>query len=60
MDGWRTIELKLIFCWAYDNEQFDLEEQRRQQQEKWEWEEEYHRRRRDPYWKNDSDYDGFQ
>ena len=41
-------------CDAYNNELFRSEEERR---EKDGWLEEYHRRRRDPFWKNDSDYD---
>lgn len=44
-------------CLAYDEEQFRLEMQREQEEEDRQWLEEYHRRRRDPYWKNDSDYD---
>ena len=44
-------------CNAYNEEQGLLDWQREQEQEdKW-WTEEYYRRRRDPYWKNDSDYD---
>lgn len=44
-------------CNAYDNEQFRREEEiEKEQEEEW-WLEEYYRRRRDPYWKNDSDYD---
>jgi hypothetical protein len=31
------------------------ERERRKEEER--WEEEYYERRRDPYWKNDSDYD---
>ncbi|SRR6266536_1860572 len=41
-------------CDAYNNEQFRREEE---EKEKELWLEEYYRRRRDPYWKNDSDYD---
>ncbi|KEF51026.1 uncharacterized protein A1O9_12910 [Exophiala aquamarina CBS 119918] len=37
-------------CNAYDSEQFRIEEER-------DWLEEYYCRRRDPYWKKDSDYD---
>ncbi|KAF2241797.1 hypothetical protein BU26DRAFT_524944 [Trematosphaeria pertusa] len=44
-------------CQAYDNEQLLIEERERQREEEEEWLEEYYRRRRDPYWKNDSDYD---
>ena len=44
-------------CQAYDNEQFLIDERERQREEEEQWLEEYHRRRRDPYWKNDSDYD---
>lgn len=32
------------------------EEERQREEEEW-WKEEYYHRRRDPYWKNDSDYD---
>jgi hypothetical protein len=44
-------------CDAYNNEQllFDMQREREQEDE-W-WREEYQRRRNDPYWKNDSDYD---
>ena len=44
-------------CNAYDNEQFRREAEMEEEREKEWWLEEYHRRRRDPYWKNDSDYD---
>ncbi|KAF2475817.1 uncharacterized protein BDR25DRAFT_339807 [Lindgomyces ingoldianus] len=44
-------------CNAYDNEQFRMEEEMEKEKEEKEWLEEYYRRRRDPYWKNDSDYD---
>ena len=44
-------------CQAYDGEQFLISERQRQREERKEWLEEYHRRREDPYWKNDSDYD---
>jgi hypothetical protein len=44
-------------CMAYDNEQFRWELELEEQREKEEWLEEYYRRRRDPHWKNDSDYD---
>ena len=44
-----------------EEEEFDYEGylfmRREQETEEQAWEEEYHRRRRDPYWKNDSDYD---
>ena len=43
-------------CQAYDNEQRRIDEQKRQREEE-HWLEEYYERRRDPYWKNDSDYD---
>jgi hypothetical protein len=39
------------------NHKLLLDLQREQQEEKEWWREEYYRRRRDPYWKNDSDYD---
>ena len=41
-------------CDAYNNELFRSEEEHREKD--W-WLEEYDRRRRDPFWKNDSDYD---
>ncbi|KIW25741.1 uncharacterized protein PV07_08897 [Cladophialophora immunda] len=41
-------------CERYDNEQFGRQ---MEQGEKDSWSEEYYRRRSDPYWKNDSDYD---
>ena len=44
-------------CDTYNNEQLLFEWQRDKEKEEEEWTEEYHRRRRDPYWKNDSDYD---
>lgn len=44
-------------CNAYNNEQFRREEQEEEEKEKESWLEECYRRRRDPYWKNDSDYD---
>jgi hypothetical protein len=44
-------------CNAYNEEQFRREEERREEEEKELWLDEYYRRRRDPYWKNDSDYD---
>jgi hypothetical protein len=39
----------------YADYEYDLEMERERERE--EWLEEYYRRRRDPYWKNDSDYD---
>ncbi len=44
-------------CQAYDNEQFLIDERERQREKEEQWLEEYRRRRRDPYWKDDSDYD---
>ncbi|KAI4859703.1 hypothetical protein F4820DRAFT_462268 [Hypoxylon rubiginosum] len=44
-------------CIAYDNEQFRLDMKREEERVEELWTEEYDRRRRDPYWKNDSDYD---
>jgi hypothetical protein len=44
-------------CNAYNEEWHRREWQREQEKEDEWWEEEYYRRRRDPYWKNDSDYD---
>ena len=44
-------------CQAYDEEQLLIGERQRQREEEEQWLEEYHRRRNDPYWKNDSDYD---
>lgn len=44
-------------CQAYENEQSLIDERKREQEEEEQWLEELHRRRRDPYWKNDSDYD---
>lgn len=44
-------------CEAYNNEQLVLDMQRERNQEDERWKEEYDRRRNDPYWKNDSDYD---
>ena len=44
-------------CDAYNNEQLLFEWQRDKEKEDEEWIEECYRRRRDPYWKNDSDYD---
>jgi hypothetical protein len=40
----------------YMNHKLLLDLQREQEEEE-EWREEDYRRRRDPYWKNDSDYD---
>jgi hypothetical protein len=42
---------------AYIDEKLLSDLQRGQEQEDEWWREEYYRRRRDPYWKNDSDYD---
>ena len=39
------------------NHKLLLDLQREQEEEEELWREEYYRRRRDPYWKNDSDYD---
>ncbi|KAH6684764.1 hypothetical protein B0J14DRAFT_573556 [Halenospora varia] len=44
-------------CNAYNEEWHCREWQREQEQEAEWWTEEYYRRRHDPYWKNDSDYD---
>ncbi|ELR08388.1 hypothetical protein VC83_03531 [Pseudogymnoascus destructans] len=44
-------------CEAYNNEQLVLDMRRERNQEDERWKEEYDRRRNDPYWKNDSDYD---
>ena len=44
-------------CIAYNNEQFRRKEEREREREEELWREEYYRRRDDPYWKNDSDYD---
>ncbi len=44
-------------CRAYDHEQLRIDEQKRQREEEEQWVEDYYERRRDPYWKNDSDYD---
>ena len=41
----------------YMNHKLRLDLQREREEEKEWWREEYYRRRRDPYWKNDSDYD---
>ena len=59
---WMSLDDRVEFdneedCQAYDNEQFLVNERERQREEEEQWLEEYHRRRRDPYWKNDSDYD---
>ena len=56
---WISIDDRVEFdnaedCQAYDNEQLFIDERKRQKEQ---WLEEYHRRRDDPYWKNDSDYD---
>ncbi|KAI9888731.1 MAG: hypothetical protein M1814_006463 [Vezdaea aestivalis] len=42
---------------AYNKKYWKEEEKRRVAKEKESWLEEYYSRRRDPYWKNDSDYD---
>lgn len=44
-------------CIAYNNEQYQREMEMEEQKEEEEWLEEYYRRRHDPNWKNDSDYD---
>jgi hypothetical protein len=44
-------------CRVYDNEQLRHEQKMEEEREEEEWLEEYYRRRDDPYWKNDSDYD---
>jgi hypothetical protein len=44
-------------CNAYNVEMLLFDLQREQEEEDERWREEYYRRRRDPYWKNDSDYD---
>ena len=44
-------------CNAYNDEQLRREQKRGEERENELWLEEYYRRRRDPYWKNDSDYD---
>ncbi|RDL35191.1 Uncharacterized protein BP5553_07122 [Venustampulla echinocandica] len=59
---WISIDDRVEFdnkedCDAYNEEQLQFECQREQEKEDERWEEEYYRRRRDPYWKNDSDYD---
>lgn len=59
---WISIDDRVEFdneeeCNAYDEEWHRREWQREQEKEDEWWEEEYYYRRRDPYWKNDSDYD---
>ena len=59
---WYSDDGRVVFdneddCRAYDEEQFRWEWQAEEAAEEAWWIEEYHRRRRDPYWKNDSDYD---
>jgi hypothetical protein len=59
---WISIDDRVEFdneddCDAYNEEWHRRELQREQEQEDEWWTEEYYRRRRDPYWKNDSDYD---
>jgi hypothetical protein len=44
-------------CNAYNNEQFRREVKEEEEKENELWLEEYYDRRRDPCWKNDSDYD---
>ncbi|KAL7621085.1 hypothetical protein AAE478_008397 [Parahypoxylon ruwenzoriense] len=44
-------------CCRYNNEMYRREMEREEREEREQWEEEYYRRRNDPYWKNDSDYD---
>ena len=44
-------------CDAYNNVQFRREVEEEKKKENELWLEEYYDRRRDPYWKNDSDYD---
>ncbi|KAH6871631.1 hypothetical protein B0T10DRAFT_553329 [Thelonectria olida] len=44
-------------CCRYNNEMYRREMEREEREEQRQWEEEYYRRRNDPYWKNDSDYD---
>lgn len=44
-------------CQAYDNEQLLVNERKEQQEEEEQWLEEYYERRRDPFRKNDEDYD---
>lgn len=55
---WYSSDDRVVFdneedYWEYEHE-LDLIEERK---ERHEWVEKYHRRRSDPYWKNDSDYD---
>ncbi|TVY91115.1 hypothetical protein LAWI1_G004341 [Lachnellula willkommii] len=59
---WISVDDRVEFdngeeCNAYNEEWHRHEWQREQDQEDRLWEEEYYHRRRDPYWKNDSDYD---
>ncbi|KAI8948200.1 hypothetical protein F4801DRAFT_469400 [Xylaria longipes] len=59
---WISIDDRFEFddeddCKAYDEEWQRREREREQEQEVRRWVEEYYRRRRDPYWKNDSDHD---
>ncbi|PON21940.1 hypothetical protein TGAM01_v209196 [Trichoderma gamsii] len=44
-------------CSRYNDEMNRMELEREEREEQEQWEEEYYRRRNDPYWKNDSDYD---
>lgn len=59
---WISIDDRVEFdneedCNAYDNEQSRREVEEEEKKANESWLEEYHARRRDPYWKNDSDYD---
>ncbi|KAJ8131808.1 hypothetical protein O1611_g1813 [Lasiodiplodia mahajangana] len=44
-------------CQRYDDEYYIEEMKREEEKEEEAWRDEYIRRRNDPYWKNDSDYD---
>ncbi|KAI0096610.1 hypothetical protein GGR51DRAFT_26726 [Nemania sp. FL0031] len=44
-------------CERYNDEMDKEELEREEEEEERQWQEEYIRRRNDPYWKNDSDYD---
>jgi hypothetical protein len=61
--GWTIKVTKLEESWysreedEYADYESYLEMEREQEREDEAWVEEYYRRRRDPYWKNDSDYD---
>jgi hypothetical protein len=59
---WISIDDRVEFdneeeCRVYDNEQLRHEQKMEEEREEEEWLDEYYRRRADPYWKNDSDYD---